>query len=185
MRKTIAFILGVALLAVALSQTACKPRDAKKFAMALGPKISANPCAIPQYVRAISEDEHCMTIYGDTSGKEPVFNPGDMNAAGQDVYSFTIPYGMWVYITGCPYSGSSNGATGQAVVFNPEIGFSIRDNCDPDGDMISVGGGSPCASSSEYLEAGTYYVVVSTSEGYPEYYFYISSDLCSGYHYEY
>lgn len=165
MKKTFAFVLTLAVLVAALAGTGCKPRDAKKLALALAPVASVNPCNVSNFVASIGPDQWCQEMFYDTYSSDNVFNAcgiGEYNSPDQ-VFAITVPYAMVVDVV----------ASGEGY---PCI--SVRRNCDPNDDSAIVGStyGSGWAEMYLELEPGTYYVVIESLYGAFEYWW----GLCGG-----
>jgi hypothetical protein len=171
MRKTIGWLTCLLVLTAVILGTACKARDAKKLAMALAPKLAANPCGSASYLGNIGPENFCEAMDGNTAGYADVFDDCgyartsgrttaaaskavDMVSQGsENVYSFTLTEGMWISVD----------------VFNAS-GFpclSVRTNCDPNDHeaVLNTYMGEGYAYFSGYLEPGTYYVVIDSPFG--------------------
>lgn len=154
MKKTIAFFAGLALLVAALSGTGCKPRDAKKLALAMAPQPAVNACNVSNFIGSVGTDGFCNEIYGDTYDAENLFDDYDYGYAsgGENVYAINIPYTMDVEIV--------VSAEGIPVL-------TVRRNCDPN-DMDAIIDGTISegwATVYVTLEPGTYYVVIDSLYG--------------------
>ncbi len=165
MRKSIAFVAGLVLLAAVLAGTGCKPRDAKKAALAMMPSPASNPCAVSNFMGTIGMDQWCRQMYYDTYDSDDLFaDCGGEYGSPEQVFAINIPYAMTVNIV----------AVGEGYPC-----LTVRRNCDPNDEGAIVDGAlSPGASELYvYLEPGTYYVVIESLYGPFEYWWGLCDSL--------
>jgi len=171
MKKAIAFMVGVAVLAGLLAGTGCKSRDVKKLALGMGPVPVTNTNACNVAGTYVVNGSGCPEgLEGDTYGASGPFRECDFSGT-QRVYEMIVT--------------SPTTFAAYAVTWDGDIGISLRRNCNPGSSESDVVDCNCCQYEGEYyaaiypmpLSAGTYYLVIDTLEGPTEFEFGFCDDL--------
>lgn len=156
MRKAIAFILGVGLLAAVLAGTGCKPRDIRNLVTPYVPSAPAGTdCATSG---TYTFDGYLDFYVSEPTGSTRFQDCGAPYVPPQRVYEIVVEEGGWLEI--------------DAYDFDCPVYLSFRSSCDPNdtSDVLcpyDSGCDEGCWAElpDEYYEAGTYYLVVYTMDG--------------------